>query len=107
MQFRHGDLLLQSTSGVPAHAVKLPHRVLLEGEATGHAHRVDQGILWEAGGNGAEYWQAGIGERWLTLREPARLTHEEHRTLQVPAGCYRVVRQREYTSQGGIRKVED
>jgi hypothetical protein len=65
--------------------------VLAEGEATGHAHAIaDPGaLLFEGDGE----------ERFLELVEAAMLTHEEHETIVLPPGAYRVIRQREYTPE--------
>lgn len=38
---------------------------------------------------------------------PARIVHEEHRTLTLPRGLYEVVRQREYVSPEEDRLVFD
>jgi hypothetical protein len=66
--------------------------VLALGEATGHAHTVaapDAELLGDP---------ESVGERFLRIVTAARLTHEEHAAIPLPAGLYRVVRQREYAS---------
>jgi len=63
------------------------HVVLATGEATGHAHVV-------RGGNcRVVRWSDGT---FLELTEPGELCHEEHSTISLAPGKYRVVRQREY-----------
>jgi hypothetical protein len=37
-----------------------------------------------------------VDQRFLRIGTEALLTHEEHAPIQLPAGLYRVVRQREY-----------
>ena len=39
-QYRQGDLLFVRVGGVPAGSKKLTHRVLAEGETTGHMHQI-------------------------------------------------------------------
>jgi hypothetical protein len=106
--FRQGDVLL-----VPVAAERLPANfrppprdargrlVLALGEATGHAHAVaapDADLL--AGPDARD-------ERFLRIVTDAQLTHEEHAAIPLPAGLYRVVRQREYAPWGGQREVAD
>jgi hypothetical protein len=66
--------------------------VLAYGEVTGHAHAIRRAHpdmkLFETG--------SGIAERILRLPIPAALKHEEHDQINLPAGTYKVVRQREY-----------
>lgn len=70
--------------------------VLALGEVTGHAHAIlAPGRLIPDGSNA-----------WLHLPEGGRLAHEEHAAISLPAGWFRVVRQREYIP-GAIRVVAD
>jgi hypothetical protein len=93
-QYRHGDLLIVEVASIPAPATASDDHVLAYGEVTGHAHRLDAGA-----------WLFQLGET-LYFRVPseARLTHEEHHTITLPAGDYQVVRQREY-SPGAIHQM--
>ncbi len=74
--------------------------VVARGEATGHAHVV--------GGPGL----ALLAERdnpdnmWIDVPAHGRVTHEEHGPIPLPAGRYRVIRQREYVP-GAFRPVAD
>jgi len=95
-QWRQGDVLFE------AHAGALPGTpregaVLFQGEATGHAHRVT--------GEGVEVRETSWS---LFLDAPAGATveHAEHGPIALPAGRYRVWRQREYSEQG-LRDVRD
>ncbi|WP_461110527.1 hypothetical protein [Streptomyces calidiresistens] len=111
--YRQGDVLLvpigagPADGEPPAAAAGLPVRprdgrgrmVLALGEATGHAHAVlGPGELR----GGARPEDASV----LHLPEGGRLVHEEHRTLSLPRGWYRVIRQREYVP-GAVRIVAD
>src|SRR5436853_260842 len=88
--WRHGDVLICKVEAIPAGARRLPHCVLAEGELTGHAHRVE-------GSGVAELFELG-GDRFLrVLADEARVVHEEHRTITLLRGTYRVWGQREYT----------
>lgn len=99
MQYRHGDVLVQSIDSLPAGLEKLGHTILAHGEFTGHCHRIkepDRATLYR-----------GSGELFLYVKqEPVSLVHEEHATITLPAGVYRVWRQREYSPKE-IRIVRD
>ncbi|MGH7745556.1 MAG: hypothetical protein ACREQ5_12310 [Candidatus Dormibacteria bacterium] len=94
--YRQGDLLIMGVDKLPT-KLKDHSEVLLEGETTGHAHRLQGGSAFE-GENGMLYLQiANIGE----------IVHEEHNRIELPAGNYQVVRQREYQSNQMVRLVVD
>ena len=99
MLIRQGDVMIQSVATVPASGTELKHATLAEGEVTGHCHRIENPSdvkLFDVGGT-------------LYLRvysATAALVHQEHGTLQIPLGDYKVWRQREYTP-AEIRTVRD
>ena len=104
--YRQGDVLIipVERSRVPACAPVPRDRrgrmVLARGEATGHAHAV--------GGPGLELLADLDDPERMFLDVPAhgRVSHEEHGPIPLPAGVYRVVRQREYIP-GAFRPVAD
>ncbi len=103
--YRQGDVLLQRVTAMPKKLTKLPRiagrLVLAAGKSTGHSHAVPttRCDLFTAGPN--------AGEMFLQVRVVnAQLVHDEHTTIALPKGNYRVTRQREMTS-GTIRRVED
>jgi hypothetical protein len=65
--------------------------VLAYGEATGHAHVIaDERAELVTSAEAEELYLAVYGD------EAVALTHDEHDTIAVGPGFYRVVRQREY-----------
>jgi hypothetical protein len=88
--WRHGDVLIALVKVIPPGATRLPHCVLAEGELTGHCHRVE-------GPGVAELFESGTDRFLQVVAESARLIHEEHQTITLPRGAYRVWQQREYT----------
>lgn len=105
MLLRQGDVLLVAIDTAPAKAepVKRSKRglVLAEGEATGHAHVITaESAQLVTADEAAELYLLVHGT------EAVALTHEEHATIDVPPGTYRVVRQREYAPDA-IRRVAD
>ena len=98
-QYRHGDLLLEEVQSIPMGGNKRKNGIILAGEATGHHHRI--------GGNSAvlDYPDEKV---FVEVNSPtAPLTHEEHNRIDIPAGKYRVIRQREYDPYEGVRNVLD
>jgi hypothetical protein len=99
MLIRQGDVLLVPVTTIPAGAIQVARdagRVILAyGEVTGHAHAIvhpDVTLVSDE--------QAGELRMWMqvTAPEPVELRHDEHDTLLIPPGTYRVIRQREYQS---------
>lgn len=99
-QIRQGDVLLQRVAEPESvrRATDPEGRplagLLVEGERTGHAHRLP-----------ARVYDTDDGDRVLFLERPTPLTHEEHEALEVPAGWWRPVQQREYLPRGTRRRA--
>ena len=98
VQRRQGDVFVKAINKIPTDAKLLGHGTVMEGEATGHAHRVDttKAKLYEKDGKLYLF----VGEDGTTL------THEEHAHQFIPGGSYEVKRQREYSPEA-IRPVYD
>ncbi len=99
MQWRQGDVLFQKEKELPKDVRPRKSKVLYEGEATGHLHRVDEGS------------QVGVFElgNFLYLKidsESATIVHDEHGPITLEAGIYKVWQQREYRP-GGEARVGD
>lgn len=97
--YRQGDILIKAVSKVPKGRKKFrKDGVLAEGETTGHMHRVENTV------------DASVFEiddkLMVTTEKGIRILHEEHGDINLPAGNYEVVRQREHT-KGGVRRVSD
>lgn len=92
--YRQGDVLVQQITTIPDGLKNVPKdngRVILAyGEVTGHAHAV----LGEVEFLAADLVE--LEERFLRVESEAQVVHEEHDTIVLPPGNYRVVRQREY-----------
>jgi hypothetical protein len=97
---RQGDVLLLGIDSIPPGVTPVPiaqHRgrrclMLARGERTGHAHALppDPAI-------GLFYGEHGGTVGFLDVRGGGiRLRHEEHRSLPIGPGSYRVIMQRQY-----------
>jgi hypothetical protein len=97
--WRHGDVLMVPVDCIPSGAKKRSAAVLVRGELTGHSHRL-------ADPEAAEIWEQDGVMFLKVVADSARVIHEEHRTIALPRGLYRVWQQREYSPQA-IRRVMD
>lgn len=103
---RQGDVLVIGVDTIPDKATLILSQngqiVLAEGETTGHCHAITM-----TDNNVELFAVANEVDHWLRVRSrSAELRHEEHGTITVPPGEYRVIRQREYYPRE-IRRVVD
>ena len=99
---RQGDVLVFEVIAIPKAAQKETTKgdiILAFGEVTGHSHRINtpakKAVMWAAG-----------AERFLQAMETVSLQHEEHATVTIPPGNYKIVIQQEYRP-GELRSVQD
>ena len=104
-RFRQGDVMITQVvdGSIPegAEKVALDERlqkvVLAYGEVTGHAHVLDSKFAT------MYQWQ---GDRLIDVKEGGEVTHEEHDTIPLPPGVYKISIQREY-HRSVVRNVAD
>ena len=84
-QYRQGDVFLEKIEKLPAD-LKVKDNILLRGETTGHAHRIEGAVVY-TDKNGMQYVQ---------IQKEAQIFHEEHDVVTVPQGLYQMLPQREY-----------
>lgn len=90
---RQGDILFVSIEEIPEEIKIKEDNIVAEGEATGHKHLLQDGILYED----------SKGTLFIQVEESAKIVHQEHNPIILPEGNYKVVRQREYEPNGWIR----
>lgn len=96
--FRQGDLLFVPTPGAEGDVVKGARAgILARGEATGHAHRLESL-------DGVDVYVAEGGELIVGVAESVNVVHEEHDTVTLSPGYWRVRRQREYDPDAVARE---
>lgn len=88
--YRQGDVILVPVK--QAEGQKLRHLTLAVGEVTGHKHRISEGD--------AQLYAEDTDLYLTVFSETAALVHEEHRSISVPQGNWRVQIQREYEPEG-------
>ena len=98
MPGRHGDVGLILIASIPEDAQRSTLSVLAEGEVTGHAHRlVGDYAMYERGGQ--LFFRVGD--------KGAKLTHEDHGIITLPAcTCFQSIIQREWSPEGERRVVD-
>lgn len=118
-QYRQGDVFIEAVDMKIAGRKRLDDGkgsvVLALGEVTGHSHRVESphaslyleqattavpdSVLFGLGGG-------LIPDRLLQLDGPAKVVHEEHGSISLDAGTYRIRIQKEYSPEE-LRNVAD
>lgn len=111
--YRQGDILIERIADIPGIAIEqeISRRIILaHGEMTGHHHALETELPVEwhksSGSLAAKKSQTLAGEVYVSLPSGGTVVHPEHSTIKLPAGHYRVVRQREYSPEA-LRNVED
>jgi hypothetical protein len=105
--YRQGDVLIEQVSRIPQNAIRQQREpgnrvVLAYGEATGHHHSIETADI-----DVADWWKSPDGKfQYLALQKDTDVKHQEHKSITLPPGNYRVRRQREYTPEA-IRNVAD
>lgn len=104
MLFRQGDVLIERVDSMPKPGTEIDREsdgatVLALGETTGHRHAIhNENVCFLS--------VEGTTDRFLMIPEFAKLVHEEHGEILLPAGTFRVRIQREY-QPAGIVNVAD
>lgn len=100
--YRHGDLMVMPVDSIPPGLTKKTNTELLEGEVSGHIHRLHGGTVYAEVPTEANKFLLGYFE----LETETPLTHEEHKTIMLPPGKYKFLSQREYDPQENRRVVD-
>jgi hypothetical protein len=92
---RQGDILFIPCSLPLENLVEKRDGIIAEGEVTGHHHRL--GNLKKAVVLVAKDWAGKVTAMFVRVfNEGADVVHEEHGTIHLPPGDYRVNQAREY-----------
>ena len=100
--YRQGDVLIIQCENIPINSKIINKEnesiILAYGEATGHKHAIHS--------NDANLYAANDDDVYLEILKTVNLSHEEHSTISIPQGKYKVIIQKEYTPDG-YRNVYD
>ena len=116
VMYRHGDLLIRKINAMPPTAFPIPKQkthnfptgsTLAEGEISGHKHQlIGNGQVYV----GMDYIRRAripeaaslahsindINELWFKAEDDLEIVHEEHKTLEIPKGIYKVTKEQEF-----------
>ena len=103
MLYQQGDVLIKKIEKLPSNAIEVERKngklILAEGEATGHAHSIAALGAMLLKDNGAMF---------LRANEVVALQHQEHNTISIEPGVYKIDIVREYDHFAEeARKVRD
>lgn len=94
---RQGDLLIVKRDTLPGELKARTSNVILEGEVTGHSHRLLAGSILED----------AQGRMFLECLAATQIVHQEHSAISLEPGYWEVVRQREYVAPDISKMVVD
>lgn len=95
--YRQGDVLLTRIEVLPEGLTRRSSQVIVEGEATGHQHRLVAG----------DVLQDAQGRLYLAVFQHTQVVHQDHQPLELDPGLYAITRQREYVAAEIDRTVLD
>jgi len=97
---QQGDVIIE-VSEMPKDCKKLNHLVLADGEVTGHKHQIiPQGNL-------IELYEKN-GEMFVKAKNNFKVKHEEHDTIELPEGIYKIRKVQEFDHfENEARNVRD
>ncbi len=92
MLLQQGDVLLERIKELPEGVKKKKGFVLAEGEVTGHAHKID---LTKIKSDLVSLYEKD-GILYVKANADVPLIHEEHGTVEIKKGIYKVRKVQEY-----------
>jgi hypothetical protein len=100
--YRHGDLMIIPVQSIPEGLPIKTNTELLEGESSGHVHRLSGGTVYATEPTLDNNFLLG----YFKIEEETPLSHEEHETITLPPGQYKFLQQREYDPQENRRVID-
>jgi len=98
--FQQGDVLIVPVSDINEDLQKKEDNIVAEGEATGHMHRVL--------GDDVEVMVGPNGDIFVSAPKGATMTHDEHHTINLPVGKFKIGIVQEYDPlEDEVREVRD
>jgi len=89
--YRQGDILIREITELPKNLKKINNPILAYGEATGHHHK-----LVKEREDQFDILEDNSGNKYLQLKDPTQLTHQEHKPITIEKGLYFISHEREY-----------
>jgi len=100
--YQQGDVLIKKINKLPDNAFQIKTNVLVTGELTGHAHRVDnRGKVFKHGNRILPFL---VNDTDYEIE----IIHEEHHTIKIPPGIFKIDKVKEYDHfVEEVRQVRD
>lgn len=100
--YRHGDVDIIQINELPPNLQKHDNLTLAFGEATGHHHTL------VAEPEMAFVFVDEKGNKFFEAKADIKITHQEHKTLEIKKGYYKVLIEKEYNPfDEKINEVKD
>lgn len=100
-QYRQGDVFIERIAKLPSNLKQQQGRIILAyGEVTGHAHEIKNKNTARI------YHDENMATILEVIEALALLEHQEHGTVELEKGIYKIFCQREYSPEE-IRNVAD
>lgn len=81
--WRHGEMFIAAIDAIPGEMVQRPGWVVVEGEATGHSHRLDRSGVADQLNRGETLYLRVLAER-------ATVIDHRNRPITLPRGLYQI-----------------
>ena len=89
--FRHGDVIIRKVNKLPKELIEQKHNKLAEGEYTGHSHQ-----LMTKNNKPINILKDEQGNIYIDLKEAAKVTHQEHKVIELEPAQYEVIIKRNF-----------
>ena len=101
-QYRQGDVLIETIEAIPVRQPYIHERLLVRGEGRYHGHYIEGEVdIFENN----HFSIKDTTCHYIKLKSKGELVHRhtetkektgDHKTIELPPGTYRIIRQREY-----------
>ena len=102
MMYRHGDLLITKINAIPEDTVQINDKIIAEGEISGHKHKIFGSAQVHIRPSFIDRPINENSEVWFNAFDEIKLGHEEHKTLEIPKGVYKVTKEQQFDPFQGI-----
>lgn len=92
--YRHGDLLIKEIKEIPDSVKQKKDKIIAYGEITGHHHKLMP--TKEEFADSLKVYLDELSQKVYFETKGADLGHQEHKTIEIEAGKYEVLVEREF-----------
>jgi len=96
VMYRHGDLLITQINAIPEDTVQIHEKIIAEGEISGHKHKLVGSAQVHIRPSFLNDPINDNSEIWFNAFDEIKIIHEEHKTLEIPKGVYKVTKEQQF-----------